>query len=24
MTKNEDRPNRNRRFIDYYVSEVVD
>ena len=24
MTKNEDRPNRNRRFIDYYISEVVD
>jgi ribulose-5-phosphate 4-epimerase/fuculose-1-phosphate aldolase len=24
MLKNEDRPNRNRRFIDYYISEVVD
>jgi ribulose-5-phosphate 4-epimerase/fuculose-1-phosphate aldolase len=24
MTKNEDRPNRNRRFIDYYISELVD
>ena len=24
MTKYEDRPDRNRRFIDYYISEVVD
>jgi ribulose-5-phosphate 4-epimerase/fuculose-1-phosphate aldolase len=24
MLKNEERPERNRRFIDYYVSEVVD